>query len=52
MRYGMTIPFGGVPLHEQREWIEELLERAGFTVLTALLLWWLPSRVQPVAVAS
>jgi len=23
-RYGMTIPLEGVPLHEQREWIEEL----------------------------
>jgi probable F420-dependent oxidoreductase len=22
--YGMTIPFDGVPLHEQKEWIEEL----------------------------
>lgn len=30
MRYGMTIPFGGVPLHEQREWIEELVD-LGYT---------------------
>ena len=29
-RYGMTIPFDGVPLHEQREWIEEL-ETLGYT---------------------
>jgi probable F420-dependent oxidoreductase len=29
-RYGMTIPFGGIPLHEQREWIEELVD-LGYT---------------------
>jgi probable F420-dependent oxidoreductase len=29
-RYGMTIPFEGVPLHDQREWIEEL-DRLGYT---------------------
>jgi probable F420-dependent oxidoreductase len=29
-RYGMTIPFDGVPLHAQREWIEEL-EQLGYT---------------------
>ncbi len=29
-RYGMTIPFGGVPLHAQREWIEELVD-LGYT---------------------
>lgn len=29
-RYGMTIPFMGVPLHEQREWIEELVD-LGYT---------------------
>ncbi len=29
-RYGMTIPFDGVPLHEQREWIVEL-EELGYT---------------------
>lgn len=28
--YGMTIPFDGVPLHEQREWIVEL-EDLGYT---------------------
>lgn len=31
-RYGMTIPFDGVPLHAQREWIEEL-ESLGYTDL-------------------
>ena len=25
-RYGMTIPFDGVPLHAQREWVIELEE--------------------------
>lgn len=29
-RYGMTIPFDGVPLHAQREWVEEL-EQLGYT---------------------
>ena len=29
-RYGMTIPFDGVPLHAQREWIKEL-EDLGYT---------------------
>lgn len=29
-RYGMTIPFAGIPLHEQREWIEELVD-LGYT---------------------
>src|SRR3546814_10271781 len=29
-RYGMTIPFDGVPLHAQREWIVEL-EDLGYT---------------------
>jgi len=29
-RYGMTIPFDGVPLHAQREWIEELVS-LGYT---------------------
>jgi probable F420-dependent oxidoreductase len=29
-RYGMTIPFGGSPLHAQREWIEELVD-LGYT---------------------
>jgi probable F420-dependent oxidoreductase len=29
-RYGMTIPFDKVPLHEQREWIEELVD-LGYT---------------------
>lgn len=29
-RYGMTIPFDGVPLHEQRTWIEEV-ESYGYT---------------------
>lgn len=29
-RYGMTIPFDRVPLHAQREWIEEL-EQLGYT---------------------
>jgi probable F420-dependent oxidoreductase len=32
MRHGMTIPLDGVPLHEQREWIEEL-ESLGYTDL-------------------
>jgi probable F420-dependent oxidoreductase len=29
-RYGMTIPFMGIPLHEQREWITELVD-LGYT---------------------
>jgi len=29
-RYGMTIPFDGVPLHAQQEWIEELVD-LGYT---------------------
>lgn len=29
-RYGMTIPFDGIPLHDQREWIAEL-EDLGYT---------------------
>jgi len=29
-RYGMTIPFDGVPLHEQRDWIVELAD-LGYT---------------------
>ena len=29
-RYGMTIPFDGVPLHAQREWIQELAD-LGYT---------------------
>ena len=29
-RHGMTIPFDGVPLHAQREWVEEL-EDLGYT---------------------
>ncbi len=29
-RYGMTIPFDGLPLHEQRSWIEELAD-LGYT---------------------
>ena len=29
-RYGMTIPFDGVPLHAQDEWIKEL-EDLGYT---------------------
>ena len=29
-RYGMTVPFDGVPLHEQREWFAEL-EDLGYT---------------------
>jgi probable F420-dependent oxidoreductase len=27
-RYGMTIPFDGIPLHEQRDWIVELADLA------------------------
>lgn len=30
MRYGMTIPFNGIPLHEQRDWVKEL-EDLGYT---------------------
>ena len=54
-RYGMTIPFGGLPLHAQREWIEELPDLGytdvwsaesdgadGFTPL-ALASVWAPS---------
>jgi probable F420-dependent oxidoreductase len=54
-RYGMTIPFGGIPLHAQREWIEELVDLGytdvwsaesdggdGFTPL-ALVSVWAPS---------
>lgn len=29
-RHGMTVPFGGVPLHAQREWFEELVD-LGYT---------------------
>src|SRR4029450_8337232 len=29
-RYGMTIPFDGIPLHEQRDWIVELAD-LGYT---------------------
>ena len=32
MRYGMTIPLDGVPLHEQRSFFEELCDR-GYTDL-------------------
>jgi alkanesulfonate monooxygenase SsuD/methylene tetrahydromethanopterin reductase-like flavin-dependent oxidoreductase (luciferase family) len=32
MRHGMTIPLDGVPLHEQRDWIEELVA-CGYTDL-------------------
>lgn len=55
MRYGMTVPFGGVPLHAQREWFEELVDLGytdawsaesdgadGFTPL-ALASVWAPS---------
>jgi alkanesulfonate monooxygenase SsuD/methylene tetrahydromethanopterin reductase-like flavin-dependent oxidoreductase (luciferase family) len=31
-RFGMTIPLAGVPLHAQREWIQEL-ESLGYTDL-------------------
>ena len=54
-RYGMTIPFAGVPLHEQRDWILELQDLGytdlwsseadgadGFTPL-ALASTWAPS---------
>jgi probable F420-dependent oxidoreductase len=54
-RYGMTIPFDGVRLHDQREWMEELVELGytdvwsaeamggdGFTPL-ALTSVWAPS---------
>ena len=53
--YGMTIPFDGVPLHEQRDWIVELADLGytdvwsseangadGFTPL-ALASVWAPS---------
>jgi probable F420-dependent oxidoreductase len=54
-RYGITIPFEGVPLHEQREWIEELpdlgytdvwsSEAGGYDAFTPLALAsaWAPS---------
>jgi len=29
-RWGITVPFGGVPLHEHRAWYE-LLESLGYT---------------------
>ncbi len=29
-RYGMTVPFDGVPLGEQRDWFEELVD-LGYT---------------------
>lgn len=54
-RYGMTVPFGGVPLADQREWVEELVDLGytdawsaesdggdGFTPL-ALISTWAPS---------
>ena len=31
-RWGLTIPFDGVPLHEQRSWIEDVVA-AGYTDL-------------------
>ncbi|MBV9285931.1 MAG: LLM class F420-dependent oxidoreductase, partial [Acidimicrobiia bacterium] len=31
-RWGLTIPFDGVPLHEQKQWIEEVVA-AGYTDL-------------------
>ena len=31
-RYGITVPFEGVPLHEHREWFEEA-EALGYTDL-------------------
>ncbi|MCU1498918.1 MAG: fgd1 5 [Acidimicrobiales bacterium] len=50
--YGMTIPFDGVPLHEQRDWIVELADLGytdvwsseangadGFTPLTLASVW-------------
>ena len=55
MRYGMTIPLDGTPLHEQRAYVEELADRGytdlwtaeaggtdGFTPL-ALASTWAPS---------
>jgi probable F420-dependent oxidoreductase len=61
-RYGMTIPFDGVPLAEQREWWEELAELGytdlwsseangtdGFTPL-ALASAWVPSMRLGVAI--
>src|SRR6478752_2411482 len=33
-RYGITIPFNGIPMHEHREWIELLADR-GYTDVTA-----------------
>jgi probable F420-dependent oxidoreductase len=51
-RYGMTVPFGGIPLHAQREWIEELVDLGytdvwsaesdggdGFTPLALISVW-------------
>jgi probable F420-dependent oxidoreductase len=51
-RYGMTVPFGGVPLHAQREWVEELVDLGytdawsaeadggdGFTPLALISVW-------------
>jgi probable F420-dependent oxidoreductase len=51
-RYGMTIPFDGIPLIDQREWIEELADLGytdlwsaeamgadGFTPLTLASVW-------------
>ena len=31
-RYGITVPFEGVPLHEHKAWFEEL-EQLGYTDL-------------------
>ncbi|MGH0032012.1 MAG: LLM class F420-dependent oxidoreductase [Myxococcota bacterium] len=52
MRYGMTIPLDGIPLHEQRGYVEELADRGytdlwtaeaggtdGFTPLTLASVW-------------
>jgi probable F420-dependent oxidoreductase len=51
-RYGMTIPFDGIPLHEQRPWIEQLAalgytdlwtgesgHNDGFTPLVQAAIW-------------
>ena len=35
--YGMTIPFMGVPLHEQGDWIRELAEKRGHPVGDAVV---------------
>lgn len=61
-RYGMSIPFAGVPLHAQREWIEEMVDLGytdvwsseadgadGFTPLT-LASQWAPSMRLGVAI--